>query len=71
MIRQKQAANYRRTSIALEGGLMKRCKYCAHKVLMTPYGYRCDIIGVEQPGRYAIEDSCVCDHWEYNHAQKR
>jgi hypothetical protein len=71
MIRQKQEVNYRRSSIALEGGLRKRCKYCVHKVLMIPYGHRCAVIGVEQPGRYAIEDAYVCDRWHYNKTPAR
>jgi hypothetical protein len=33
---------------------------------MTPHGYRCKVIGVEEPSRYAIEDAYICDRWQYN-----
>ena len=49
-----------------KNGLRRRCKYCANKALMTPNGYRCREIGVEEPSRYAIEDAYVCDRWQYN-----
>lgn len=65
MIARKQELNYRRSTIGKEG-LRRRCKYCANKVLMTPHGYRCREIGVEEPSRFAIEDACVCDRWQYN-----
>jgi hypothetical protein len=38
---------------------------------MTPYGHCCAVIGVEQLGRYAIEDAYVCDRWQYNKAPVR
>ena len=65
MIKQKQEVNYQRSVIG-KNGLRRRCKYCANKVLMTPNGYRCREIGVEEPSRYTIEDACVCDRWQYN-----
>ncbi len=64
MVKQKQELNYRRSTIGREG-LRKRCKYCVNKILMTPHGYRCRMIGVEEPSRYAIEDVYVCDRWQY------
>ena len=70
MIKQKQELNYRRSMIA-KNGLRRRCKYCANKVLMTPHGYRCTVIGVEEPSRYAIEDAYVCDRWQYNGVPER
>ena len=70
MLAQKQEINYRRSMIG-KNGLRNRCKYCAHKVLMTPNGYRCMVIGVEEPSRYAIEDVFVCDRWQYNGVTKK
>jgi hypothetical protein len=65
MIPRKEQLNYRRSMIA-KNGLCRRCKYCANKVLKTPHGYRCTVVGVEEPSRYAIEDAYVCDRWQYN-----
>jgi hypothetical protein len=69
MIPRKQELNYRRSMIA-KNGLRRRCKYCANKVLMTPNGYRCTVVGVEEPSRYAIEDAYVCDGWKYSGVQR-
>jgi hypothetical protein len=65
MIKQKQELNYRRSMIA-KNGLRRRCKHCVNKVLMAPHGYRCTLIGFEEPSRYAIEDAYVCDRWQYS-----
>jgi hypothetical protein len=70
MIPRKQELNYRRSMIA-KNGLRRRCKYCANKVLMTTNGYRCTVVGVEEPSRYAIEDAYVCDRWKYNGVQEK
>lgn len=70
MIARKQELNYRRSMIA-KNGLRRRCKYCANKIIMTPNGYRCTVIGVEEPSRYAIEDTYVCDRWQYNEVPGR
>lgn len=70
MIKQKQELNYRRSMIA-KNGLRRRCKYCVKKVLMTTHGFRCTLIGVKEPSRYAIEDAYVCDGWQYSGVQER
>ncbi len=70
MVARKQELNYRRSTI-VKDGLRRRCKYCVNRVLMTPHGYRCREIGVEKPNRFAVENVCVCDRWQYKGAPER
>lgn len=77
MLERKVTVNYRRA-----GEWRKRCKYCAHKQWMMLQSavacdisgislpsirvWRCEIIGLQRPRKYGIQDDHVCDQFESN-----
>jgi len=77
MLEIKVAVNYRRAD-----EWRKRCKCCAHKKWMmlqsaTAFdisgvslpsirAWRCEIIGLQSPRKYGIQDDHVCDRFENN-----
>lgn len=73
MLKRKIEVNYRRANERF-----KRCKYCTHKKWTSihtcgpvdassaeripRHDWRCDIIGLQNPRKYGIQDDHVCDH---------
>jgi len=77
MLTRKTEVNYRRAEERC-----KRCKCCAHKEWMVLQNatvpdisgvtlpsirvWRCNIIGLQSPRKYGIQDDHVCDRFESN-----
>jgi hypothetical protein len=72
MLKRKEELNYRK-AISTRDGRHNRCKHCGHRMLTDIYGcdgaflrkdWRCEIVGLSNSRRYAVEADHVCDKVE-------